>query len=461
MFKKLSALIKLVFKALTENEPSQQDLNDFDETRQEQSLKVKDAFDGLKTTPTLQEISLEEHVLNLENTEFLLQQALSDPLQFLKDYGDDDFFKLNADDPRVLTAPLPVIKSQRAPSVSPRSPTLTHATSPDSSEQAVKDEVSIRSSAIQLAPRAPLPKIKVPKEQSQSKKSKEKSKEKGKGKNNKKQKLKYIKRSGDSFLQRGEQHKDDIENPLEYAYLLPYNMVRERSRPPSRYDHLQAHDSYAASERAAAMRVVIDSLDELIVIHEESIKRKNAFFESIQELIESKQIHFTEADAWWYHYNRATSYLEEQRVLKNAHMNHDYLRARAGKSQPEKSRSTRRELSRLQSSLEMAQANALPHRQVSTAQAPQTVAMSSEVSKPEPQRQQAPLVASNKKLPAQPKAHKKTGSGRLFSSQIPHHDLTHDFTMQSLDTIQSLDMTRTGEVTMPPMSALPVKDEDA
>jgi hypothetical protein len=301
-----------------------------------------------------------------------------------------------------------------------------------------------------------LPKIKVPK----SKKSK-KSKKKG-------PRVKYVKRSGDSYVERGEAQREEAENPLEYAYLLPYDMVRERSRAPSRYDHLSQHHSFAASERAAAMRTVIDSLDELILIHDESIKRREAFFESIQELLDSKQLHYTEADAWWYHYNRATSYLEEQRVLKNARINHGELRARSSKRAPERSRSTRRELSRLQASLEMAQVNAPKDAQPSAPSTATPQPASTRAERRAPAVKQAPApapsstqpkTATPQTIPAQAKRHKKKGSGRLFSSKLPHHDLSiTDPSTISRDP-SSLSISEL-EMTMRPSSLPPPSDEE-
>ena len=418
-------------------------------------------IDALDEPPSPQEISLEEHFINLENTELLLQQALNDPLQFLKDYGDDEFFKFGEDDPRVLTAPLPEVKYERSAGAIPARPMLTGRAQTEASVPPTAIDPSearpTRYPTQALAPRAPLPKIKVPKSK-QGKKSKTKG-----------PRVKYVKRSGDSFVQRSEEQREEAENPLEYAYLLPYDMVRERSRPPSRYDHLSRHHSFAASERAAAMRTVIDSLDELILIHDESIKRREAFFESIQELIESKQLHYTEADAWWYHYNRATSYLEEQRVLKNARINHGELRARSTKRAPERSRSTRRELSRLQASLEMAHVNAPKDAQPST---PPTASPPPRSARPETRAPavtqvatqathspEATAVASNQTIPAQAKRHKKTGSGRLFSSKLPHHDLSiTDQGTLSRDP-SSLSISEL-EMTMRPSSLPPPSDEE-
>lgn len=455
MFKRLSALIKRMFTAPPAEEP---DLVEGKEvSKLSASPKQLDRFDALEELPSPLELSLEEHFLNLENTELLLQQALHDPLQFLKDYGDADFFQLEEDDPRVLTAPLPEVRYERSPGAMPSRPLLTDAGQRERLARGGREPAPLTSSQPQgLAPRAPLPKIKVPKK----KRSKEAKSER---------RVKYVKRSGDSFIQQSAEERDQIQSPLEYAYLLPYNTIKERSRAPSRYDHLSAHTSYAASERAAAMRTVIDSLDELITIHEESIKRREAFFESIQELIESKQLHYTEADAWWFHYNRATSYLEEQRVLKGARVNHGALRSQGAQRAPERSRSTRRELSKLQTSLEMAHVNAPKDAQPSTpptgAPAPtasRAATRPSEVTHarmPAPNTAQSSAVASNELLPAHAKSHKKKGSGRLFSSKLPRHDISvYDPETLSRDP-SSLSLAEL-EMTMRPGAIPPVEEED-
>jgi len=386
---------------------------------------------------------LEEHVVSLENTELLLQQALTDPLQFLKDYQDEEFFKLAEDDPLVLTAPLPEVKYHRSPQAN--SSLVARVAEPRSSESGAepKGELSGEGSphsprVIARTPRAEKPKIKVPK----SKKKKGSKSSKSKKKSGPKESV-YVKHTGDSFTQRAEVQSESLKNPLEYAYLLPYETVRERSRPPSRYDHMNRHHSFSASVRAAAMQSVVDSLDELIVIHVDSIKRREAFFESIQSLLDSKQLHFTEADAWWYHYNRATSYLEEQRILKKASYSPSMGGQRRSAQVSTASRSPRRELNRLQASLELAQATQERVAQVqapvelspaqeepSAASRPQPVQVA-QVSAQRPSAQPAPQAAQAEQTqrpkalqPATPKPHRKKGSGRLFSSALPRHELT-------------------------------------
>jgi len=384
---------------------------------------------------------LEEHVVSLENTELLLQQALTDPLQFLKDYQDEEFFKLAEDDPLVLTAPLPEVKYHRSPQAN--SSLVARVAEPRSSERGAEPKGELSgdgsphsSRVIARTPRAEKPKIKVPK----SKKKKGSKSSKSKKKSGPKESV-YVKHTGDSFTQRAEVQSESLKNPLEYAYLLPYETVRERSRPPSRYDHMNQHHSFSASVRAAAMQSVVDSLDELIVIHVEAIKRREAFFESIQSLLDSKQLHLTEADAWWYHYNRATSYLEEQRILKRASYSPSVSGQRRSAQASTASRSPRRELNRLQASLELAQATQERVAQVqapaelspaqeerSAASRPQPVQVAQMSAQPELEATQATQAEQTQRpkalQPATPKPHRKKGSGRLFSSALPRHELT-------------------------------------
>jgi hypothetical protein len=174
---------------------------------------------------------------------------------------------------------------------------------------------------------------------------------------------------------------------------------------------------------------IVESLDELIVMHREGLARREAFFESIQDLIESKQLCYTEADAWWFQLNRITAHVDEQRVMRQAASSdlEGAFKRRAQRGPLPASRSARRQAQRVQVQDGVVQIrfDALPEN-FATLHEPT----------PTPQ----PRVSAAKR-----KRHTHQGDARLFSSSIPQtnvHTLTSYDGEGSLEASLSLDLSK-------------------
>ena len=92
------------------------------------------------------------------------------------------------------------------------------------------------------------------------------------------------------------------------------------------------------------LKTVVESLDELILLSRESLKRRDTFFESVRHLVRRAEVSISEIDAWWFQMNRALSYMEELRLERQ--MTHAAGEVRVSDLQSPPSRSARRQEAR-------------------------------------------------------------------------------------------------------------------